>query len=70
VGVGPPFTGAAVKVTDVPEQTGFAEAEIETLTGRLELTVMVMEFEVAGLPVAHVAFEVRTQVTTSPSAGV
>jgi hypothetical protein len=29
----------AVKVTELPEQTGFAEAPIETLTGRLGLTV-------------------------------
>ena len=40
-------------------------AAILTLTGRLGFTVMVSEFDVAGLPVAQVAFEVSTQVTTS-----
>lgn len=38
-GVIPPLTGAAVNVTEVPEQTGFAEAAIETLTGRDGFTV-------------------------------
>ena len=59
------MVGVAVKVTEVPAQTGLAEAAIETLTGRFELTVMVTVLEVAGLPVAQVAFEVRTQVTAS-----
>ena len=58
-----------MKVTDVPVQTGFAEAVIETLAGRLGLTVIVTVFDVAGLPVAHVALEVMTQVTTSPLTG-
>jgi hypothetical protein len=60
----------AVNVTDVPAQTGFNEAAIDTLTGRFGLTVIVIEFEVAGLPVAHVAFEVRRQVTTSVFDGI
>ena len=34
-GVVPPFVGVAVMVTDVPEQTGFAEGEIARFTGRL-----------------------------------
>jgi hypothetical protein len=55
----------AVNVTEVPEQTGFAEAAMEMLTGWFGLTVMVTELEVAGLPVAQVALEVKTQVTTS-----
>ena len=38
-GVVPPFVGVAVKVTDVPEQTGFAEGEIEMFTGRPGLIV-------------------------------
>lgn len=38
-GVVPPFVGVAVKVTDVPEQTGFTEGEIERDTGRLGLIV-------------------------------
>ncbi len=55
-----------MKVTEVPAQivpTG--DAAMVTLTGLSGFTVMVIAFEVAGLPVAHVAFEVTTQVTTS-----
>ena len=66
-GVVPPFDGTAVKVTLVPAQMapdGFAD--IATLTGNSGLTVMVIEFEVAGLPVGQIAFEVKTQVMTSP----
>ena len=59
------MVGVAVKVTEVPEQTGLAEAAIEMLTGRLGFTVIVTVLEVAGLPVAQVALEVRTQVTAS-----
>ena len=70
VGVAPPLVGVAVKVTEVPAQTGLAEAETETLTGRLGFTVMVTVFDVAGLPVGQVAFEVSTQVTASLFAGV
>jgi hypothetical protein len=55
----------AVKVTDVPAQMVVAEAAMLMLTGKLGLTVMVMAFDVAGLPVAQVALEVSTQVTTS-----
>ena len=57
--------GVAVKVTEVPAQTGLADAAIEILTGKFGLTVMVNVFEVAGLPVAQVAFEVKMQVTAS-----
>ena len=63
------MTGVAVNVTLVPAQTGLAEAAIETLTGRFGLTVMLIAFDVAGLPVGHVASEVSTQVITSPLAG-
>ena len=38
-GVVPPFVGVAVKVTDVPEQTGLAEGAIKMLTGRPGLIV-------------------------------
>jgi len=62
--------GVAVKVTGVEVQTGFAEAAIETLTGKFGLTVMVTVLDVAGLPVAQVAFEVNTQVTASLFNGV
>lgn len=61
----PPFTGVAVNVTDVPEQTGLLDAAILTLTGRIGFTVMVTVLEVAGLPEIHPAFEVSTQVMAS-----
>ena len=64
------MVGVAVNVTEVPAQTGLVEATIVTLTGRLGFTVMVIVFEVAGLPVGQVASEVRTQVITSPLTGV
>ena len=66
----PPLVGVAVNVTLVPEQMVVAEAEILTLTGRLGFTVMVTVLEVAGLPVAHVAFDVITQVMVLPFAKV
>jgi hypothetical protein len=66
----PPFVGVAVNVTEVPAQTGFNDAAIDTLTGRFGLTVIVIEFEVAGLPVAQVALEVSTQVIISPLTGI
>ena len=53
----------------MPEQTAPAgTAAILTLTGRFGFTVIVIAFDVAGLPVAHVAFDVSTQVTMSPFA--
>ena len=55
-----------MKVTVVPGQTGLDEAATATLAGRYVLTVMLIAFDVAGLPVTHVALEVMTQVTTSP----
>jgi hypothetical protein len=64
------LVGVAVKVTEVPAQTGLAEAATDTLTGKFGFTVMVTVFEVAGLPVGQVAFEVREQVIWSPLAGV
>jgi hypothetical protein len=57
----------AVKVTLVPEQIApTGTAAILTLTGRFGFTVIVTVLDVAGLPVAHVALEVNTQVTRSP----
>ena len=64
VGV-PPLNGVAVKVTDVPAQTGFADEAIETTTGIFGFTVMVRVPDVAGLPEAQRAVEVSTQVTAS-----
>ena len=53
----------------MPEHTGLAEAVMLMLTARFGLTVMVITFDVAGLPVAQVALEFRTQVTMSPFSG-
>jgi hypothetical protein len=64
----PPLTGVAVKVTSSPEQIGFEDAEILILTGRLGLTVIVMVFDVAGLPLIQLALEVITQLTVLPFA--
>ena len=64
----PPLVGVAVKVTLVPEQIVVAVAAIETLTGRLGFTDMVIPADVAGFPVAHVALDVKTHVNISPFA--
>ena len=69
VGVDPPLVGVAVKVTEVSEQTGFADAATDTLTGSNGFTVMVMVFEVAGLPVGQVALEVKTHAMVFPEVG-
>ena len=58
-----------VKLTRVPGQTGLAEGDMFMLTGARGLTIMVTTFEVAGLPVAQVAFEVSTHVMALPFAG-
>jgi hypothetical protein len=65
----PPLVGVAVNVTDVPEHTGFADAAIETLTGRFGFTVILIVFDAAGFPVGQVALEVKTQETKSLLAG-
>ena len=54
----------------LPAQTGLADAVIDTLTGSSGFTVIITELEVAGLPVVHVALEVRTQVSALPFEGV
>ena len=64
------MVGVAVNVTLLPWQTGLAEAALATLTAELAFTVMVTEFDVAGLPVIQAAFDVSTQVTASLLAGV
>ena len=66
----PPFEGVAVNVTEVPAQTGFAEAAIETLTCSIGFTVMVTVFDVAGFPEEHVALEVSWHVIASPAKGI
>jgi len=69
-GVAPPLVGVAVKVTELPWQKGFADAEIDTLTGRLGLTIIVIVLLVAGFPDGHKILEVRMQDTRSPDAGL
>ena len=60
-----------MKVTEPPMQKGFDEAEMETLTGRFGLTVIVIEFDVAGLfDIQIVLEEVRVQVTKSLFKGI
>jgi hypothetical protein len=57
----PPFVGVAVKVTEDPAHIGpVGNAAILTLAGSNGLTISVIVLEVAGLPVAHDAFEVIT----------
>ena len=48
-------------MTEVPAQTGLADAALETLTGSSELTVITTGVEEAGLPVAQMALEVKSQ---------
>ena len=62
--------GDAVNVTVVFAQTGFAEAEMTTLTGREGFTTRVITFEVAGFPLGQTAFEVITQWMASLFAGL
>ena len=54
-----------MKVTEVPVQTGLADATIDTPAVTLGVTVIVTVLDVAGLPVAQVALEVITQVIAS-----
>lgn len=63
--------GVAVKVTLVPVHiTPLGLAEMVTLTGILGKTVLVIEFDVAGEPVAHDKLLVIIHVTASPDARV
>jgi hypothetical protein len=62
---------AAVKVTGIPEQTGFAEGEIVMVTGFSGLTIICMVLEVAGLfEMQTVIDEVKMHDTRSPDAGL
>ena len=65
MGVVPPWVGVAVKVTEPPMQNGFDEAEIEMLTGRFRLTVIITWLLIAGFPVVQVSEDVSVQVMTS-----
>ena len=60
------MVGVAVNVTLVPAQIVVAEAAMLTLTGRFGFTVVLMVFDVAGLPLTQVSLEVRTTYTASP----
>ena len=61
------MVGVAVKVTLVPEQIVVPDPDaMLTLAGRFGFTVIVMLFDVAGEPVAQVAFDVMINFTTSP----
>lgn len=57
-----------MNVTFIPVQMVVDEAEILTLAARIGFTVIVIGFDVAGLPVGQVALEVNTQLITSPVA--
>ena len=46
-----------MNVTGVPVQTGFAEAEMLTLTGSSGVVVMTIVFETAGLPVIQLTMD-------------
>lgn len=61
----PPFIGVAVKVTDEPGQNGFDDAAMVTPAGRFELTIIVIVFDVDGLPSGQAMLEVKIQVTKS-----
>ena len=62
--------GVAVKVTEVPLQILFTDSKMLMLAGKMGLTIIVTSLDKAGLPVAQVALDVNTQVTTSPFANV
>ena len=71
VGVVPPLVGVAVNPTLVPAQTA-PEGLLEMLTdtGNVAFTTWVMLFEVAGDPLAQVAFETTVQDIRSLLLGV
>ena len=69
-GVVPPLTGVAVKVTEVPAQTGLAEGEIEILTGNNGLTAMMTTLDVAGTGDGHATLEISLQLMLSRFDGV
>jgi hypothetical protein len=70
IGFVPPLMGVAVNVTGNPLQEGLLEAETFTLTDNTGMTAIVIEPEVAGLPVAQRALEVSSHLTISPFTGV
>ena len=65
----PPLVGVAVKVTLVPEHMAPAgTAAMLTLAVTFGFTVIVIIFEVAGLPLTHEAVDVITQLIVFPFA--
>ena len=65
------MVAVAVKVTAVPVHTVVPGlAAMLTLTGKFGLTVMVMVFEDAGLPVGHETLELTVQYTLAPVVSV
>ena len=59
-----------VKVTEVPAQIApEGLAVIPILTGRFGFTLIAMELEIAGLPVAQMALDVNMQLIISPFEG-
>ena len=70
-GVVPPLVGVAVKVTNVPAQTGLVFGAIATLAVKTGFTIMVTALDVAGDPVRQgVKFDVITTLITSPLTGI
>jgi hypothetical protein len=69
-GVVPPFIGVAVKVTDDPGQKGLDDAAMVTPAGRFELTIIVIMFDVAGLPSGQAILDVNIHDTKSPFDGL
>ena len=65
----PPFDGVAVKVTADPGQKGLADAAMVIPAGKFAFTNMVIGFDGAGFPDAHVSEDDSEQVTTSPFTG-
>ena len=59
-----------LNVTAKPAHTGFTEGVTVMLTGKSGLTTMLTTFELAGVPVAQVALEVKTQLIASLLRGV
>ena len=62
----PPFVIVGVNVTLLPEQIELELAEIDMVGVTNAVTVIVIEFDVAGLLNTPAKLEVITQVTTSP----
>ena len=59
-----------MKLTALPGQNGLLDGLMLTDAGKPVLTIIVMELDVAGLPVVHGKEEFMMQVTTSPPDGV